>query len=228
MLVPVGDAVSIPVEVIFLTKTGPRTCYARLVRHGGDEVEVVLGPDDVTHARPGTRAMVDSGESSLIRMVGVVEAVNAGKAIIAIEKSIRRDLREYPRTYGGIHLRYRVLDASEVDFVVGPWMEGEDIESKRGVWRSPDPYMNFSATGLRFDEPEATCASGDVVLLEMEVPTSKVPWRAIAEVVRCSPLPEEERTPEATHFIALSFTEIPAQASQALARFTLRVLSALA
>ncbi len=228
MLVPVGDAVSIPVEIIFLTPSGPRTCFGRLVRHGGDKVEVELGPDDVTFAREGTRTMVDSGESSLIRMVGVVEGVQSSRVSIAVEKSVRRDLREYPRTYGGIHLRYRVLDSKDAADAVISWMGGEDAEGELGLWRRPDPYMNFSATGLRFEEPQATCTGGDLVLLEMDVPTSPVPWRAVAEVVRCAPLPEEEQTEDATHFIALSFTDIPSEASQALARFTLRVLSALA
>ncbi len=228
MLVPVGDAVSIPVEIIFLTPSGPRTCYGRLVRHGGDQVEVELNPDDVTFARQGTRTMVDSGESSLIRMVGVVEAIDVGRASIAVEKSVRRDLREYPRTYGGIHLRYRVLAEQGAAEVAASWMAGEEAEAELGRWRRPDPYMNFSATGLRFEEPEATCKGGDLVLLEMDVPTSPVPWRAVAEVVRCAPLPEEEQTDDATHFVALTFTDIPSEASQALARFTLRVLSALA
>lgn len=228
MLVPVGDAVSIPVEIIFLTASGPRTCYGRLVRHSGDKVEVELNPNDVTFARVGTRTMVDSGESSLIRMVGVVMGTDGACASIAVEKSVRRDLREYPRTYGGIQLRYRVLGADGAAAACESWMAGETTEADQGLWRRPDPYMNFSATGLRFEEPEATCHDGDLVLLEMDVPTSPVPWRALGEVVRCAPLPEEEQTEDATHFIALTFSDIPSEASQALARFTLRVLSALA
>ena len=228
MLVPVGDAVSIPVEIVFLTQGGPRTCFGHLVRHGGDTVQVDLKPKDVAYAQQGTRTMVDSGDSSLIRIVGVVESVEGARASVAVEKSVRRDLREYPRTYGGIQLRYRVLEAEGASNAMSSWMAGEATEAERGLWRRPDPYMNFSATGLRFEEPEATCKGGDMVLLEMDLPTSSVPWRATGEVIRCALLPEDEQCEEATHFIALVFSEIPAEASQALARFTLRVLSALA
>ncbi len=226
MLVPVGDSVSIPVEVVLLTPAGPRSCFARLVRHDGDQIEVVLEPGDLTHARPGTRVMVDSGESSVVRMVGVVSNTEAGRTTLIVEKSVRRDLREYPRTYGGIQLRYHVVQGDERAAEAREWIDGvaRDVDG----WLRPDPYMNFSATGLRFEEGEATCASGDLVLLHMGVPTSSTPWRATAEVVRCELLPEDERTEEATHFVALQFLQIPPEASQALARFTLRVLSALA
>ncbi len=228
MLVPVGDEISYPVEIIFLTSSGPRTCSGRMVRHDGDKIEVELSAEDASHVEDGTRTMVDSGESSLTRLIGLVEGIDKRRVSVTVEKSVKRDLREYPRTYGGITTRYRVVEPDKAEAAAISWMAGEALESEKGTWRTPDPYMNFSATGLRFEESEATCTGGDLILLEMKLPTSEVTWRALAEIVRCAPLMEEEQSEEATHFVALNFLEIPSEASQALARFTLRVLSALA
>jgi hypothetical protein len=94
--------------------------------------------------------------------------------------------------------------------------------------------MDFSGSGLKFEDQER-CAAGDTLLLELSVPPSDVWFRATAVVVRLLPIPPEEREmtergddgPAPTHQVAVHFTNLPAEAVEALMEFTLRVQDAL-
>jgi hypothetical protein len=73
------------------------------------------------------------------------------------------------------------------------------------------------------------------VLVELQVPPGEGRWRATAQVVRVEPLrPEElealdedQRKRGATHQIAIHFVDLPKEAREALAAFTLRIQNAL-
>ena len=87
--------------------------------------------------------------------------------------------------------------------------------------------MNFSVTGLAFDDLE-TCAEADVLAFVITVPGAPHSWRGAAVVVRVSRIPIDERddTIPATHRVAVEFTEIPDDARVALGHHTERIQEA--
>ena len=92
------------------------------------------------------------------------------------------------------------------------WLGGGDIDGA-ARWHTPDPFMNFSISGLCFED-HAHCRCGDKLLVEIAFPGQSRKWRATAEVVGLSPIPEDERLAfgddEAkTHRIAVEFVALP-------------------
>ena len=86
------------------------------------------------------------------------------------------DKRDYPRLHAGLPLRYRTVSSSEAT----AWTSGDPIG---GDWIEPDPYMNFSVDGLRFDCTDGL-EKGSLVALELHAVRGrpKNPFR----VRRCS------------------------------------------
>ena len=97
-----------------------------------------------------------------------------------------------------------------------PWINDEG-------WNTPEPLMNFSASGLRFRD-SAPCEEGDNILITFQLHGQSVWHRATATVVR--------RTPAENGMgadIAIAFQDMEPQAVEALADFTLdRQLAELA
>jgi hypothetical protein len=136
--------------------------------------------------------------------------------------------------YGGIHIRYRVLAADRAEATATAWVSGEAAAASEGDWREPDPFMDFSGTGLRFED-QLHCKINDLLLMELALPASEERWRATARVLRVDPIrPEDiegrdEGKPEVapTHQIAVEFESLPAGATEALTAFGMRIQDAL-
>jgi hypothetical protein len=91
----------------------------------------------------------------------------------------------------------------------------------------PDPFMNFSVTGLAFDDIES-CRADDLLGFVITIPREAHTWRGVASVVRVWRIPIDERDESiaATHRIAVNFTELPDDARLALGRHTERIQEA--
>lgn len=149
-----------------------------------------------------------------------------------LELKVRRmthsERRDYTRVYGGITLLYQVVQDQGAELAVRRWIEhGETVED---TWQTPDPFMDFSGSGLRFHHLPV-CKADDTLLLEFKVPGSENWNRAAGKVIRVMEIPEEERDAEPfengavlpTHWIALQFTEISGDTVRALVAFTERI-----
>lgn len=147
-----------------------------------------------------------------------------GVYVRAVEKKrTSRDKRVFPRTVGGIPLRYRVVHTDDPEIVTARWMSGYDDLAGPGEWRQPDPFMNFSASGLRFEDAPIV-EMGDVLLCELGVGSSETRWRAVGTVMRLLPIaPDKREVPHATHHIAIMFTDAPTGLVEALEAYTLQL-----
>jgi hypothetical protein len=87
--------------------------------------------------------------------------------------------------------------------------------------------MNFSVTGLAFDDVE-TCQADDHLGFVITIPREEHTWRGVAHVVRVWRIPIDERDDSipATHRIAVNFLQLPDDARAALGRHTERIQEA--
>lgn len=223
MLLTVGREVSVPVDIINVSSPALRTREGRVRRFADAIYEIELS-DDAPDLEIGTRVVLSMRDGGRRRVTATVE-FHEGRELRVLERSASTpDKRIYPRLAGGIPLRYRVLAHDEDVGGAHPWLLGEDSEDgSADGWRSPDPFMNFSVTGLRFDDI-AACAAGDRLLCELGVPSDGRRWRALARVVRLDPIPTNEPTDGgATHHVAVAFEQLPDDAAEALTQYTLRL-----
>lgn len=221
MLLPVGEPLSVRVDVIHVSSPALST-RAGWIRRFDDGVYEVDLEEDAADIAEGSRVVLNWAEAPGRRVTATV-VHRQGRRLEAQEKRAQRpDHRIWPRQVGGVDLCYRVLDAG-ADQERRAWMDGELGVDDR--WHRPDPFMNFSVTGLRFDDGE-TCRSGDTLLCELGIPGEARRWRGIARVVRVWPIPEGEQDPTsegASHRVAVQFTDLPSDAAEALTHYTLRM-----
>lgn len=195
---------------VVATSPAPILVSARVTRVDGPEVELLLDRD----ADVGSRVILElpAGSPEPRATASVVGA--AGRAVrVRVQRTVQKDAREYPRLVGRIGLRYRRGGDAAA------WMGGADVP---GDEREPDPFMNFSVTGLAFEDEPAVSA-GDTLLASLTVPGA-APFRATARVVRTWPIPEDEREEgPATHRIAIVFDAVPPEGTAALLAYTQRL-----
>lgn len=221
------------VEVLCLSVSPPLIRKGTLAGREGERLEVLLeGESDF---QPGMRVAVAGRTEGSLRILGTVSESQGRKLWIETGRVIPEEKRAFPRMPGGIRLRYGVLSGEDVEKVCRSWMSGEANVCGIVQWREPDPFMDFSASGLRFED-ERPCQVGDTVLLELEVPGASEVWRAVARVVRVEPLDRGGDGAEPggansgrgpAYAIAVHFTDLPAGAREALGAFTLRIQNAL-
>jgi hypothetical protein len=227
------DFSDVSAQVLCLSATPPLIKTARIVRSGTGETELDL-EDPEPGLVEGLHVVLVGGERKPFRIMGVIQGVAGRRVQVKTERVVDTDKRDFPRLQGGISVRYRVLTDRESEASAAAWVSGKGLSAGEEAWREPDPFMDFSGSGLRFDDQQV-CREGDLILVEMQVPPSGNRWRATARVVRLTPIRTEEqedqdeetrkRTP--THHIAVKFEQVPAEATEALAAFTLRIQDAL-
>jgi len=152
------------------------------------------------------------------RWTGIVEAlspVDGGIAVRVVAPNAHAaDKRDYPRLHAGLPIRYRVSTPEEAT----AWCNGEPVD---GTWHTPDPYMNFSVSGLRFDvHPDVN--DGDLLLVELRIGDQTPTWRTTARVIRVF----EGRNQEPDN-VAVSFETLPDDALSALSDLTLQIQESL-
>jgi hypothetical protein len=228
-----GKLQDVPVEIVCLSVTPPVLRKGRATCHEGGPCEVVLEEPE-PRLEPGMRVVVDGGPDRAFRIKGLIAAIAGNRMRLETERVVPADKRSFPRMHGGIHVRYRVLKAGEAGAVSSRWVSGERTPLKEGEWREPDPFMDFSGTGLRFED-ELHCKPEDLLLIELALPSSKESWHATARVVRVDPIRaedlegsvEDKGKGTATHQIAVQFVVLPLEATEALTAFAMRIQDAL-
>ena len=120
----------------------------------------------------GARAVVSVTSHGGMRILGAVTASEGDRLDMEIIRVVRKDKRDYPRMFGGIELRYRVVPEEEMALAERAWTAGLAGVSDDHPWHEPDPFMNFSGSGIRFRDRDA-CEAGDQLLIEMKVPTTE-------------------------------------------------------
>jgi hypothetical protein len=207
--------------LVHATGPAPVLVGGSVVRFAGDLLVLALAQD--TDIPVGTRVILElPANAGAPRVIVAVEAVEGRTLTTRMVKVPPRDLREYPRLQGIVALRYRVAGD---DGDAAAWLRGDVVHRPEHV---PDPFMNFSATGLAFDDgPHA--ADHDLLLLEFSLPGDATQWRSTARVVRVWPIPIDERDDEqpASHRIAIVFETIPQGATAALTEYTMHIQEAL-
>ncbi|MCK6548726.1 PilZ domain-containing protein [Myxococcota bacterium] len=125
--------------------------------------------------------------------------------------------------HGGVSAAYQLVAAAEWSGESEAWLSA--VGAPPPGWHEPDPFMELSVGGLRFDDVDAAKV-GDLALLSIRLPTSPTIWHATARVVRVDEIPVKEREePELghaqrTHRVAIEFLTINPKAIDALFEYT--------
>ncbi|HND29792.1 MAG TPA: hypothetical protein PLA94_07320 [Myxococcota bacterium] len=206
------------VAVMLMTEKPPRIVEGVVLEQAGEQLELML-PEGTSMPKPGAALVLEFPGSDQPREMASVLSVEGQK--LRTKVRIRhQDQRDAARLYAGLRLSYCVVPAgTPVD--VAAWMAGGEA---RGELHQPDPYMNFSLTGLQFEDVDR-CSGGDSILFTLQLPKKRAVWRGVGRVVRVGVIPTGERESEshATHRIAMQFTELPEEARAALLDLTGRM-----
>lgn len=178
---------------------------------------------DVPPLAPDTNIMLRLEERRRMEIIGVVARHEGRRIDIRIVRISHAERRYFPREEGGIELRYKRLQGTGTEAAMQAWRRGLFEVAGDDDWSHPKPFMNFSASGLRFaDRFEGD--EGDLLLLTFRLDGQTVWHRATATVVRCAPTP-----PDGVTEVAVDFTDVEHATVEALTDFTLdRQLAELA
>ena len=157
------------------------------------------------------------GESGNLRCIiaSKAEATEGGFALSVVGQARHEaDKRDFPRLHAGLPIRYRAASEAEAS----QWIAGEAVG---GDWVEPDPYMNFSVGGLRF-ECTSEMAPGDLLIMELRVGDSGPLWHTTGRVIRVF-----TATEQAGRSVAVSFEHLPTEALNALSELTLQIQESL-
>jgi len=167
MLLPVGERLNVSVDIVNVSSPSLRTHHGTVVRFSQAMYDIDLD-EDAPDLEVGTRLVLNL-LSGVRRRVTATIREREGMHLRAQEhRATAPDNRHYPRLAGGVPLRYRVADSRRLDQEIDRWMTGEDDPAPPSAWRTPDPFMNFSVTGLRFDD-EALVEADDALLCELGI-----------------------------------------------------------
>lgn len=149
----------------------------------------------------------------------------AGTSVREMADSNRR---YWPRMNAGISFGYRVVPAEVWEETAKVWTSSLGPAVEGAGFHAPDPFMEFSPGGLKFDDV-AGVAAGDNIIAALSLPSHNTVWHVTARVVRVALIPEEEREPPGesgvvrTHRIAIEFLSMPPRAREALFELTERL-----
>jgi hypothetical protein len=144
-------------------------------------------------------------------------------AMGSIQARSGRDRRYWPRMHGGVSAAYRLIQPDDWAAESEAWLGSVGVPP--AGWHEPDPFMELSVGGLRFDDVE-DAKVGDLALLSVRLPTSSTIWHATARVVRVDEIPAKEREDaedgarQRTRRVAIEFLTINPKAIDALFEYT--------
>ena len=121
----------VPVEVLSLASEPPLILSGRITCRDEDTCDVLLDQQEHAFAE-GMKVIVDAGETTELRVVGTIGLVQENLIHVESRTLVRRDKRIFPRTYGGIRLRYMVVDPG----ATAAWIE--QGQAPEGSWVEPD------------------------------------------------------------------------------------------
>lgn len=200
----------------------PYLGHGTVVAREGDHLDITVSRPSAA-LRPGASVVLEFGSNAETRRaIAQITAVDGARVGVDVRRMAPPDKRDYPRVEGPVELRYHVGGGPEAE---SRWLAGGEAAAPT---HRPDPFMNFSVTGLMFED-EPRCAEGDTLLVAFAVPGEPGEHRASTRVVRVQPIPVDERDESvpATHRIAIHFEHLPEAGADALARHTARIQEAL-
>jgi hypothetical protein len=182
-----------------------------------DQTVVVEATGTAGGLSAGDRVVLSFGTPDQGRISGTIQSitdVDGGQQIqVSCAAAHDRDKRDFPRLCAGLPIRYRVASAEDGQ----AWVAGSPAPTQG--WFTPDPFMNFSVSGLRFDADRSVQAD-DLLALDFAIADGSPRWRITARVIRVF-TPESEDSP--THSVAVSFAHLPEGANTALSELTLKI-----
>ena len=220
---PLHDTQPTQVELLCLTGDGPVMFEGR-ARYGGtdEEIEVDLSSPAGSNLT-GSQAIITFPTNNTPRMTAEIIRAEGNRLSLSKPRLRPRDKRLYPRLFGNIPLRYRGYSGDEGELAVHRWLAGSTLEGPQVPLRSPEPFMNFSVSGLCFED-SVGYEHNDLLLLELGVGEDTRRWRATGRIVRVDRLPDGD-TP--LYQIAVNFETLPDTAMELLSDFTLAIQEAL-
>jgi hypothetical protein len=207
---------SVDARIICASGDTPIMVSGTLVNRTENDVTVHC-PDNASVLTQGSKVVLtfDGGNERWTGIVDGLEAVDGGFAVRVVAPNAHApDKRDYPRLHAGLPIRYRIASGDDAS----AWTSGNEIA---GEWHTPDPYMNFSVSGLRFDVHPGV-NDGDLLLVELRIGDHSPTWRTTARVIRVF----EGRDTEPDN-VAVSFEDLPEDALSALSDLTLQIQESL-
>ena len=110
-----------PVEIICLSVSPPVFRRGRATCGEEGSCEVILEEPE-TRLEPGMRVVLEGGPDRDVRIKGRLVGVEGTSLRVETERVVPPDKRSFPRMYGGIHLRYRVLAGKEGEAIASAWL----------------------------------------------------------------------------------------------------------
>ena len=208
---------SVAVRILSAQGEGPLLVNGVITDRGDDQFNVHCssGADGLTM---GDKVVLTiEGESGNLRCViaSKAGATDGGFALNVVSQARHEaDKRDFPRLHAGLPIRYRIATDEEARL----WIAGEPVG---GAWVEPDPYMNFSVGGLRFECPEGVPERA-LLLMELRVGDTSPLWRTTGRVIRVF-----SATEHAGCSVAVSFEHLPTDALNALSDLTLQIQDSL-
>ena len=182
-----------------------------------DQTVVVEATGAAEGLSDGDRVVLTFSGSDQGRISGTIQGitdVDGGQQIqISCATAREPDKRDFPRLCAGLPIRYRVASAEDDR----AWVAGDPAPTQG--WFTPDPFMNFSVSGLRFDA-DRSVATDDLLTVDFAIADDGPRWRLTARVIRAF-APEAEDSQ--THSVAVSFAHLPESANAALSELTLKI-----
>lgn len=228
-----GQAALGAVDVVDIASPGLRTWRGRVEAEQDGQLALVLD-DPAGSLQAGAAVVVDWRASHHPRVVATVISADHPHYQVLARKQVARDRRVFPRLMGGIAVRCRRIGPDEdMAAVIDQFLATGTAPAAAGeAWFEPDPLMNFSVNGLRFED-QGHLDPGDTVLCEVGLSSGTERWRTAGLVMRRVPVdadlldtPSPEalvQPPPVTHHIALMFSDPPEGLTEALAAYTLQL-----
>jgi len=223
----------LPIEVLCLSATPILIRNGQITSIEPGVYDVILdNPEPSLNA--GMRVVLAGGPKSTIRMNALITDISENRLRVKTIRQIQPEKRAFPRLYGGLNVRYRIVEKDDEATLPAAWLNNEENLSQKGVWYEPDPFMDFSSAGLKFEDRDY-CQADDLLLLELKIPSLEEASHVTAQVVRVEPIPQDQidgaeeagQNSAVTHQIAIKFLAISDEAAEALASFTLKIQDAL-
>ncbi|MFZ4734901.1 MAG: PilZ domain-containing protein [Bradymonadia bacterium] len=198
-------------DVVFTVDGQVRARSGRVVQRSGRTWELDLTVSPPTQLERDTRIVLDLHGGDHRRYQCAVLGSEGRRLRLLELAQVREDKRAFPRHFGAIQLRWRLVRDQDD----GPWTE-------------PDPFMSFSIGGLAFGGRADAAQLGDLVELDFAVAQDAKRHAAIGRVIRVAERPSSEVFDDETQDLAVAFVDIAPEGREALAAFTLRIQRALA
>jgi hypothetical protein len=224
MPLEIGRPISSSVDVVCTSLVPPVIARGRITHYDGLSYDLELD-EPVPPITAGAQVILDLTELQGARVIATISEVQ-GRHMKAAQKAVSEpDKRAFPRLYGSVKLQYRSPNSGESEATIDAWMSS-GLESAGERWYRPDPFMNFSVTGLKFEE-STVHEIGDVLLLSLSIPTSDMTFRCRGKVARCKELPNQSGVAIKNNSIAVEFLDLLPEGREALSEFTLLIQGVL-